>query len=311
MADEAWCAAAVLVFLQRAAPEEAVFYGKHHAGAPHPQRSLGDNAWERLIMHPDEDPTVGAIFAAISHPGALLRAATHRQFGLKRSGRIDLANHGSVFSRTFLTVCQVLEPIAPEIHLRPDQRGGMRIANCRDGGLLVPSLLVGSDVLTDTRAAELAFRLGKLLTMFRPERYLKLIYPTTTELRSVFLAGLRLALPGLAVPAAESAQIGQYAQRLGQSLSAPIRELLAKAALGLPRTGVEVYLAKWSQAVELTAHRAGLLVCNDLVTAARFIDSEPDHGTGLQSGDKIGELLRYSVSDNYFTLRRQLDLSLR
>jgi hypothetical protein len=224
--DAAWCTASVLTFLQRATPEEAAFFERFRsARVPAPEASLRDEAWEKLLMHPEEDPTVGAMLAAICQPAALLRASTMRQFGLKRQSRVDPASHGSAFARVFSVAARVLQPIVPEVYHRADQRGVIKIANCRDGNLLQPALLVGNDVLSDGRNDELAFRVGRLLTLFRPERYLKLIYPSMVDLRTVFLGGLKLAQPVVTGSATEAQQIAQYAQRLAPSVAGPVRQL--------------------------------------------------------------------------------------
>jgi hypothetical protein len=65
---------------------------------------------------------------------------------------------------------------------------------------------------------------------------------------------------------------------------------------------------KPSQAVELTAHRVGLLLCNDVAVAARLVEGEPAQASGLQT-DKVGELLRFAVSESYLALRRQLGIA--
>jgi hypothetical protein len=65
------------------------------------------------------------------------------------------------------------------------------------------------------------------------------------------------------------------------------------------------------QAVELTACRAGLLVCSDLETAQRMVASLPSAGPqDLPPKDKLKELVLFSVSEQYFRLREALGIQI-
>ncbi len=72
----------------------------------------------------------------------------------------------------------------------------------------------------------------------------------------------------------------------------------------------QIDLARWSQAVDLTAHRAGFLICNDLALSARFIQLEPATVGGMSAKDKIKELVLYSISEEYFDLRQHLGITI-
>lgn len=69
-------------------------------------------------------------------------------------------------------------------------------------------------------------------------------------------------------------------------------------------------MAKWAQAVDLTSHRAGLIISNDLSLAARFIGQEPITVGGMQPKDKVKELLMYAISPAYFELRNLLGIAI-
>ena len=66
------------------------------------------------------------------------------------------------------------------------------------------------------------------------------------------------------------------------------------------------------QTVELTGCRAGFLLCNDLETAARMIQSLPPEGpTDLPPKEKIKEVVLFSVSEEYFRLRETLGIQIK
>ena len=55
--------------------------------------------------------------------------------------------------------------------------------------------------------------------------------------------------------------------------------------------------------------RAAFLVCGDLDLAARLIQSEPLTVGATEPKEKIKDLVQWSVSEAYFTLREQLGIS--
>ena len=71
-------------------------------------------------------------------------------------------------------------------------------------------------------------------------------------------------------------------------------------------------LKVWMQMVEVTATRAGFLVCNDLEVARRMIQALPQEGAiDLPPKDKLKELVLFSVSESYFRLREALGIQIQ
>ena len=58
----------------------------------------------------------------------------------------------------------------------------------------------------------------------------------------------------------------------------------------------------------LTATRVGYLICNDLEVAARLVQTEPVSIGVAEPKDKLRDLLLWSVSEEYFTVREHLGL---
>ena len=63
------------------------------------------------------------------------------------------------------------------------------------------------------------------------------------------------------------------------------------------------------QATEITACRAGLLLCADLEIAKKIISAEAQLPGDLPPADKMKELIVFSVSDQYFVLRKALGIA--
>ncbi|HEX2570588.1 MAG TPA: tetratricopeptide repeat protein [Polyangia bacterium] len=314
--DKAWCLCAVLNFMQRADAEEVAFYEQYRAKSlVRAKQRVTDEMWQRSLFHPDEDRYISAIYGVIWQAVALLpaRSAEHKQFGLKRKDRLDLAKHEALFSKVFTYVAGVLgvTPM-PEVFLRPEQQSGMQLANCRDKTGLIPSVVVGAELLQGRSDKELAFPIAKFLTMMRPEHYLKLLLQTNTELRMAFLAALKLVQPAfpLAPADAQVLEQAQYVQAVRSTINPAWLEQLGMVVQQFLASKAEVDLTRWSRGVELTAHRAAFVLCNDLTVAARAIQQEPTVVGGPQPKEKINELLLYAISEPYFELRQVLGLTI-
>ena len=111
----------------------------------------------KLVYHADEDRYISAVFAAVSQSVAAARAKEHKDWGLKRKDKRDIANDQLLFSKVFNYVNQVLGVPSPELYLRPESPGEMDLANAREKAHLVPSFVVFSGLLQGRPEKELAY----------------------------------------------------------------------------------------------------------------------------------------------------------
>ena len=95
-----------------------------------------------------------------------------------------------------------------------------------------------------------------------------------------------------------------------RSARATITRELGAVVARFVQAAPEINLAKWGHAVDATSHRAGLVVCGDLEVAARMVSAEPVVMGGPQVKDKIKELVLYSISEEFFTVRAQMGLTI-
>jgi hypothetical protein len=144
----------------------------------------------------------------------------------------------------------------------------------------------------------------------RPEHYLRLTIPTNTELGVAFMAAIKLVQPSFPVPANQAATVEQYLAAMRSTVQPAWHEQLAMVVQRFIQQKGAIDLQRWSTAVDLTAHRAGFIVANDLALAARFIQMEPATVGGLSAKDKIKELVLYSISEEYFELREHLGITI-
>jgi tetratricopeptide (TPR) repeat protein len=91
--DKAWCMASALTYLQRANPDQTQFYEQYKSkGLVRAKSRLTDEMWAKYVYHPDEDRFVGAIYAAVYRAVGMMKSGEHKQFGLKRKEKRDLAS---------------------------------------------------------------------------------------------------------------------------------------------------------------------------------------------------------------------------
>lgn len=309
--DRAWCVTSAMAFLRKADGEEQQFFEQYRPkGFARARARLTEEQWQRNIYHPDEDRYISHVFAAVSQVVAAVRAKEHKDWGLKRKDKRDVATDQLLFSKVFNYVNQVLGVPQPELYLRPEAPGELDLANAREKAALTPSFVVGANLLQGRPEKELAYVIGKKLTFMRPDHFVRWpnVVPTVAELKVVFLAALKLVTPNLPVKADLAQPVGQYYDALRKLVPPQMMEQLGVVVQRFLATKAEADLHKWSNAVDLTGTRAGLLICNDLEVAARLAQSEPVSVGVVEPKEKIKDLILWSISDEYFTLREHLGL---
>jgi tetratricopeptide (TPR) repeat protein len=304
--DKTWCVCSTLAFLNKADPEEVQFFEQYKPrGFVKARQRLTEEVWRRLY-HPDEDLFIGAILGAISQAAALVRAQPHKDFGLRRKDKRQIETDQLQFSKIFYYVSQVLNVPVPEVYLQPDQQGEILLANTVEKGQLVPSFVARANLLQGRPEREIAFVASRKLAFMRPEHYLKLALPTNTELKTALLSAIVLVQPRFPLQGESQGLVAQYMPVLQKRVTPNVREQLGHVVNRFLQHAGEVDLAKWGNAVDLTTHRVGFLLCGDLAVAAKMVSMEPTVVGGLQVKDKIKELVLYSVAEEFFAARQHL-----
>jgi hypothetical protein len=173
-----------------------------------------------------------------------------------------------------------------------------------------PASIAGQTVLTGFKPEELTFICGKHLAGYRGENYIRNLFPTQAELTIMLFAGVMIANPGTPMPADMRQQIRTTAQELAKYMQPVQLEGLRMVVKRFLEEGAKANIKKWSQSSELTACRAGLLVSGDLAIAKKIISSEQQLPGDLSVGEKMRDLLLFSVSDEYAALRKALGIAI-
>lgn len=312
--DKAWCICNALAFLKKADPEQMQFYEQYKPrGFVKAKQPMNPESW-RNIYHPNENRYISAIFGAIWQGPATLRALPHKNFGLRKKDRRDIANDQLLFSKIFYYVAQVIGFMPPpDVYLLDNRPGEIQLVNLVEKKRLAPpSFVVGQNLLQGRPEKEVAFVSAKYLGQARPEHYLRLALSTNTERKVALLSAIVLVQPNFPIPPELHQPVAQYTTEMRNVLShyPAIYEQLGALVQRFLQNAPEVDLARWAHAVDATSYRLGFVLCGDLEVAARLVSADPVMVGGPQPKDKIKELILFAVSEDYFAIRKQLGLQI-
>jgi hypothetical protein len=302
--DAAFRASEALVALGTAnADEKATFERGRAQTLIAPRGSLSQAAWHDFLFHPEQELLTGQIFSLIA-PAVLVGRVT----SLRRDGKLhqpspeakqDTAKATITAVRAVPWAAAILGLACPSLYLE----------KARDTGFehipgVPPCTVIGKRVLSGRSQLEQAFLIGRHLTWYRQEMYVKTLFSAVPDLEDLFLAALTIGNPGLPIAEDMKRRVTPIAQAIQPMLEAPQVDALRGCFLRFVEEGGRTNLQRWSAGTDKTAARAGLLLCGDLGTALALLEQEEG-----PHGELGKDLLWFSVSDRYGKLRRQLGVA--
>lgn len=308
--DRAWTMCAALSFLHKADEEEQRFFEDYRPrGMIQVKSRLDNEQWVRNLFHKDENIFIGKIFEMVTPAAIVAKSnalAKARQLPvLDRRFRQDPATSTVTFAKTFGWAAQVLGIPTPELYVHNDRPGALAAVVPSSP----PASVAGQTVLTGFSPQELTFIVGKHLSYYRGEHYIRNLFPTLTELKVVFFAAIKIVMPDFAVPADMAQAVNTTAQELVRYMQPIQRDSLRLVVQKFVEDGARVDLKRWMQAIDVSGCRAGLLLSADLEIARKIIAAEPQLPGDLSPQEKMKELLVFSVSEQYLALRKALGIA--
>ena len=309
--DKAFCVAGALCFLDKADEEQRRFFEQYRGkGVARPATARIADADFSLLAPPERDKYVTAMIQLLAPALHRVKAQSDKQLNLHRQKFVDLAHpeqSGTVATSFAQLVSFYAIPYGVRLLLSPGTPGGLADVP----GSAPPVLLCGADLAQGSTHGygprEIHFAMGRHLAYYRPEHFARTLLKSHAELRMVLLAALRIAGVAGADP-----QVDTWAKPLAEHIDQPTKDRLRKIATRFVESEAAVDIKAWMRAVDLTANRAGLLVCDDLATATRMARAVADDSSvPVPVQEKVQDLLLYSVSEAYFTLREHLGLQIR
>ncbi len=303
--DRQWRVAQVLTALDAANDAQREFCDQHRSAIlMAPRGGVSPSAWYDFLFHPEEEVLTGQILGVIA-PAVLIGRVTvlrrdRKLYEPDPSTRQDPAKATVTAVRALPWAAKVLGLAAPPMHIDKD----------RDVGYLhvpgvPPVTVIGRRVLSGRSQLEHAFLAGRHLCAYRQEHFVKTLFSAVPDLEDLFLAALTIGNPGLPIAGDVKVRVAPIARAIEPLLDPNQVDALRGHYLRFVEEGGRTNLMRWSQAVEKTACRAGLLLCNDLAAAlGRVAEEEGLHG------DLGKDLLVFCASERYGQLRRQLGVAL-
>jgi hypothetical protein len=304
--DRQWCTAQVLSYLGFANGEEQETYGKYkEAALIRPSASVTQEAWRRLVSHPEEEALVGEIFSVVVSAVLIGRLSALRRD--KQLVKLDPARKQDPEKTTIQAVrcfhwaASILGMSSPPLYADPDYAGFVEMVPG-----VPPSSRIGAIALSGRSAAELAFLAGRHLANYREEHFVKMLVPSARGLEDIFLAALSIGNPGLPLSAQVKQLVVPIAKAIEPILESQSVDRLRGHFLRFVEEGGRTNLQRWTTSVERTCSRAGLLLANDLKAAhSVFALEDPTH-----LGEKMDDLMSFVVSERYSKLRKQIGIAI-
>jgi golgin subfamily B member 1 len=295
--------------MNKAGAEEEQFFSDYRPnGMLAVKGRLNNEHWIKHLFHPEENLYISKIFEFIA-PAALQAKIAQLQSqnklpALNKKFKQDPQTSTVTFAKTFGWAAQVLGVAIPDLYVRNDVPGSIVAVPS-----LPPSSVAGQSVLSGFTPQELTFICGKHLSSYRGEHYIRTLFPTQAELTIMLFAGVLIGSPNTPLPQDIVRQVQTTAQELAKYMEPVQVEGLRTVVKRFIEEGAKANIRRWSQAVELTAARAGLLVSGDLEIAKKIISSEAQSPGDLSAAEKMKELLVFAVSEQYATLRKALGVN--
>jgi|GEM_PF-5171076 len=308
--DQAWNAAHALDFLGEADVDASVHADTHRPEGLLPvTAAITEEHWQRGVFTPDRDAALEALWAlvrpaAIAHRLDVLARA--RQLPtLDPSLRLDPQTSTTMLARSFLWTVQVLGVPQPALYVHPTLEVGLVAPPT-----LEPASVVSRALGSGLDLRELSFLWGRHLTIFRPELRLLTFFPTVDLLAHLTAAAALAAEWTDRKASFVEPATAELARRIHEDLGEAGRADLAAASAEVQRGDVTARLLDWARGVELTAARAGLVVCGDVSVAAALTERFPVGGH-TSVFDQVNALLGFTADDEYAALREHLGVSVR
>jgi tetratricopeptide (TPR) repeat protein/tRNA A-37 threonylcarbamoyl transferase component Bud32 len=304
--DSAWCICQALAVLNRADPKEESFYRRLRSDGAAPARAvLEDDDWTRRLAHPDADPLVTRVFAAIQPTIIRARTSPLGSLGYDESHQVDLTSQPYPVTQMLYYVQGVFGFDAPPVFQNQNDPGGLGFLHAH-----VPSIVLGRAAFEgDVPSQSLAFVAGRHMAYFRPGFYVRHLVPTGTGLKAWLFAAIKLCVPQFPIAPELEGQVDEAIELMTEDFHGVQREVLASIVSRLLQSGGAIDLKRWVTAIDLTADRAGFLLAYDLQATTDIMRATED-ASSVAPKERIKEIVLFSISEDYLALRQKLGITI-
>lgn len=301
--DQAFGVAATMVALEKADDEVRSFVKQLRAPFPNwPKVPTDPKKVRQVVLHPAARGPVRDMLALAAPVVWPQFARELKDFGLRRR---DLLATGEIPNSVLLAVRQaakMLNLAEPEMFRGATTSTGVSLLPVDP-----PALLIGADVLRGGMTPERAFAFGRAIAYLQPENLVAASL-TPNELRGLIESVLLIAMPKVDMDPATR----QFA-KLGHLIEKRVRPAEADRLIELGRDYYRVRAAFSIQeliaALGYSTDRVGFVFAGELAPAVAALKAAAGQENLYSARLAIKELVLFSVSADYFTLRRELGLT--
>ncbi len=299
--DKAWCVAEAMSVLGPLTDTERQFVEDYPPVSPAEiPASLLATAWPTHIHHQDLDRTLSSALqiAVAVYLRARLQQAAPPPLGVPLEH--DTSSEGARVLASFRNAAEVLACQMPALHGTPVP-GALFTTVLAHHPTISVSLATSSTVADDL----LNFLATKRLAEQQPALRARSLFPSVQELKQLFFTTTQLATSG-----PTSMMRPGWDGGLGAVMTPDERAALRGLVAGVASSGQKLDVKRWLQLAEVTAMRAGMLVCGSVLNAQRAMQLEPRMPDDLGPQQWLAELGLYSTSEQYFELRETIHVAI-
>lgn len=299
--DKAWCVAETMSVLGDLNETERQFVADYPPTLPSDiPASLLATAWPTHIHHAELDRTLSS---ALQIAVAVYLRARVQQVAAPVLGTAlehDPSAEAARVLAAFRNAGEVLACQMPMLH--GSSLPGALFTNVLS---VHPTLSVSLATSATIPNDLLNFLATKHLAELQPALRARSLFPSVQELKQLFFTTTQLATSG-----AGSMMRPGWDNGLGDVMTPEERAALRGLVAGVASSGQKLDVKRWLQLAEVTAMRAGLLICGSLSIVQRAMMLEPRAPDDLPIEHWLAELGMYAVSEHYFELRETIHVAI-
>ncbi len=277
-----------------------------------PTRQMTDKLWRSLVFHPDCRTSLADVLSVLYRGAPALFGEGQAGLMLKKKEHVDLGSRRS--QRAGLRYFSVWNDLARVMQVGPMEHYH------RAGDSTPPRLFPGEtpvlfageqhEIFRDLPTRQLVWTMARQMACARPE-----LAPARALMPEEVAAAIEAAIR-LYVPKGSGVDL-QIDARLVQEWMRALQKNLSEKAIKALRAPVQICwergdlrkLTSFLEGVEHTACRAALLMAGDVRVAERGL-ADPDWVVEMNPRRRARHVMFFLLSDEYFTLRRQLGMDI-
>jgi tetratricopeptide (TPR) repeat protein len=305
--DAAWLCCQTLFVLGQADQDEERFYlrMRNEEGITAHAR-LTEPDFHAYVVHKHTDPLLTALFTVIQPAIMAARSKSLPQLGYGPDLLLDPSQGQFPQAAVIPYAADILGMPCPPLFQNPNDLGELSFIHAQHPSIVVGTSIIGVALPIQT----IAFMAARHLTFYRQGLYVRQLVPTTTGLKAWLFGAIRLMTPQFPVPADIQGAVQEAIMAIDRSISGPSRDHLARVVSKLLQDGDALDLRKWAAGVDLSADRAGLIMSDDLGTAVEVIRAADPSSSSISAAERVEEIYKYAVSEQYLAARIKLGINI-